>query len=546
MKILHRLVVAVSLGLLTVASAPSLLAQQADKPAVVVSITGIDRLLANIRYLTQAAGTPELGGLVTMMSGQYVEGLDAEKPAGMFVKMLGQPAGIAFLPVSDFDSVIAKIEESLGEPEDLGGGLKKISLQRDIFFKETAGWVYISDAAANLEELPEDPSTQLGTLPADYEVAFQVNVQSIPAPLREMAIAQMKEGFNQSLEGASDEERELQEKIGKNSINNLVSFIQEADQFTVGWGVDSENGETFIDVEVTAIPGSSLVERLALLDGNETQFAGFLLPDAAAKVHFTSRAAKEDIEQTMVMLEVMRDKALEELDDDDDLPDDETREKAKDIVRSLIKVLEDTVSSGRFDGGGALLLNNGTLQLVAGGYLSDGAAVEANLKELVELARSIENEPALNDVEFNKSSYQGVELHAATVPIPADEDEARSVFGDELSIVVGTGEQSAYVALGTGCETLLKTVIDKSASQPAAVKAPMTMDIAMAPILEFAASIENQPEIQQLAAALQQSNGKDHISVTVKTVPKGVSYRVRLQEGVLQLIGAAAKMQGGR
>ena len=348
-------IVAAIIGLMVVAPAAKVQGQQgqAAKPTLVVSIAGVNSLLDNIGYLTRAVGTPEVGGLVTMMAGQYIQGLDTKRPVGMFIVMAGpQPTGVVFLPVSDFAAVIAKIEESLGEPEDLGGGVRKISVQRDIFFKESNGWAFVTDSASNLENLPDDPSEMLGTLPQDYEVAVRVNVQSIPGSLREMAISQIREGFERGLEGSKDEDaRELQQKIGQHSIKNLVSFIEEADQLTVGWGVDSNEGSTYLDVDLSALPGSKLTERLALLSGNETEFSGFLLPEAAAKLHFTSRAAEEDIEQTKLVLGMMRDKVMEGIDDDDELPNDEARAKAKEIVGAFIQVIEDTVASGRFDGG---------------------------------------------------------------------------------------------------------------------------------------------------------------------------------------------------
>ena len=60
---------------------------QETKPVLVVSIASVDRLLSNIGYLTRAAGTPEVGGLVTLMASQYIEGLDTTKPAGLMNRL---------------------------------------------------------------------------------------------------------------------------------------------------------------------------------------------------------------------------------------------------------------------------------------------------------------------------------------------------------------------------------------------------------------------------------------------------------------------------
>ena len=536
---------AVVCGLLTILPVNAL-AQQIAQPAVVVSIASVDELLANVGYLTRAAGTPDVGGLITLMAGQYVQGLDTKRPAGLFVDLAGpMPTGVAFLPVADFGAIIAKIEEQLGEPEDLGNGIRKIALQREIFFRERGGWVFVSDSIANLENAPRDPTATLGDLPSKYEIAVRLNVQRIPLQLRQMAIAQIREGFEGSLANALEtEDREFQEQFGRRGVENVVSFIEDSETVTLGWGVKSDEGITFIDVDVRARPATKLAERFALLDGGTTGFSGFLLPGAAAHLHFTSTATKEDIDQAKLMLKMVRKKVNQEIDEDDDLSTDAARREAKDIVGTLLDVAERTVDAGKFDGGGALYLNEGKLQLVAGGTISDGKAIEDALKRLVKLAKSVENDPNLDKIRFNAESHRGVDLHTLTVPLPADEDDARRVLGENLPIALGTGGREVYLSFGQGSLTRLKAVIDQSASAGAVPAQPLTFDIALRPILSFAASIENDPAVTMLADALV--DGQDHVSVTATAVPQGFSYRIQVQEGVLKLIGQAAKLQAGR
>lgn len=543
----HRKVwIAIIAGVLAIANVGQGFAQQPGKPAVVVSLASLDELLANIEYLTQAAGTAEVGGLIKLMAGQYTQGIDTAKPVGMYLTFAGpQPTGVAFVPVSNFDAVLGKIEEAIGEPENVGGGIQKIALQREIFFKESGGWAFISDSATNLDSTPADPSTVLGTLPENYGLAVRVNVQQIPMPLREMAINAMRDGFERGLDSAGDDEdAELQAKLGKQGIENMVSFIQEADQITAGWGADQQAGTTFLDVTVTAVEGSRLSEQFALLDGNRTKFAGFMLPDAAARLNFASKASELEIEQAQFALGLMRKRAFQEIDEDDDLPDQNARQTAKEIVGSLIEVLEKTVATGKFDGGGSLLLDQGSLQLVAGGFLVDGDKIEENLKRLVELARSIEDDPKFDLIKFNLESHRGISLHTVDIPLPEDEEQARKVFGEAMSVVVGTSPGAVYLGIGEGCRDLLKRVIDESASRGEIGIPQATFDIALGPVLNFAAAIEDSPEIQMMAQAMAEVQGKDRISFTAASVPRGASYRIQVQEGVLRLIGAAAKMQG--
>ena len=51
-----------------------------------------------------------------------------------------------------------------------------------------------------------------------------------------------------------------------------------------------------------------------------------------------------------------------------------------------------------------------------------------------------------------------------------------------------------------------------------------------------------KPMVAMAAAALQQSAGKDKLTVTVTAVPRGVSTRLELEEGLLRLIATAGQM----
>jgi hypothetical protein len=254
--------IAVGAGL---AWAGELLAQNA-KPAVVISIANSDKLLADVGYLTRAAGLPEMGGLVTLMAGPYLQGFDARRPAGVLLQFSGPvPSGVAFLPITNLDQVVKQLEGNSIEVEDAGGGVKKVQLQRSIYFKQNGSWVFVSDAERALARLPSDPVASLGGLTDKYSLAVQVNVRSIDPAIIDMAVSELKAGFERSLEAEADQEkRQLQERVGRQSMESIVRLLQESDQLTIGWGVDSQAGKTYLDFTMTAVAGTKLAEQMAL------------------------------------------------------------------------------------------------------------------------------------------------------------------------------------------------------------------------------------------------------------------------------------------
>lgn len=534
------------LATVSIVSGPTLaVAQNAQKPAVVISLASVEQLLGNIGYLTRVAGSPEVGAIVQIMSGQYIEGLNAKQPAGGYVTFAPQPSGVVFLPVSDFDTVVAKIEEMVGELQDVGDGVKKLAVQREIFLKEKDGWIFASDQRANLDNVPADPTQLLEGLSETYDVAIRANVQSVPAELRQMFLSEIKEGFERTVANEADEDqRRTQKELGGRAIDKVVRFANEADQLTVGWGTDKEEGKTFLDFSATAVAGTALAAEIDSAVTMKSEFAGFLLPDAAATFHFTTTVLKEDIEQTVLMLNKAREKALEEIDKDTDLPSDEARATAKEIVGSLMDVLRKTIEGGKLNGGAALRLAPQNINFIAGGLVADGKSVEKDLKRLVVLAKQSKENPGV-EVNFDAAVHGGVTLHTITVPVPAREEEARKILGEKLLTVVGTGATSVYFAFGDDSMELLKQVIDGSAASTGKTS-PMTLNVALTPILEFAASVDDDPIVAGLAAALKNGQGKDQIAISSKAIPRGVAYRFEVEEGVLQLIGQAAKLKNAQ
>ena len=535
----HLMLAATVITLCLAASARDPMA--AEKPALVVSIASVDRVLANVDYLTRATGMEQFGVMARFMATPYLEGLDTEKPVGILVHVADEPSGVAFVAVTDFAAVLAKISELIGPPEDVGGGVKEFDANNlSVFFKEVDGWVFVSTEAAMLNDLPANPGELLEGLDQDYEIAIRVNVPNIPQPLRQMAISEMKKGFEQSIASELDvEQRQLQEKLGGSGLEGLIRFVEEADQVTLGFGVDEDEGTTYLDMSVTALAGSKLAAQMADMSSLKSDFTGFIRSDAAATLHFSSPLPEEDQAQALLMLKVAREKALEEIASDSDLKNEQVRDKAKKVANALLDVLEDTIKSGKVAGGATLLLDGTSIRFVAGGHVADGRAVESSLKELAELAKSSPKAPTIT---FNAGQHGDVSLHTLALPVPEDEEEARRVFGDELFVVVGTGAKSVYLALGTGGDGLIKEVIDASARGNSSAP-PMIFEVALGPILQFAANFEDDPNVVALAEALGDAQGKDHITIRARAIERGMSYRFGIEEGILQLIGKAVAMQ---
>lgn len=514
------------------------------KPVLVVSVSSVEDTLADIVYVTKAAGQEDLGRTAMLSSSIYLNGVDKKKPIGMYVAPKPNSSEfvpVGFVPVSDLKTFLKTFEGFIGAPKDAGDGILEIAGGgMPIYIKEKTGWAFVSNAKENLTDLPADPAALLGGLPKEYTLAVKVNVANVPADLKKVGVDAIKEGFERQLQnnprGGAD--AEFIEKMQRNQLESLVKMVDELDEITMGFAIDGPGKRTYLDVNVTAREGTSLAKQYAMLADAKSSFAGFLLPNAAATLNLTQTMLKEDVDQVVGMLKGVKATALKEIDNDPSL-DDPKRAAAKEVLGSLLDAFTKTVEGGKIDGGAVLVLDAKSLDFAAGGLVANGKEIEDSFKRLIDLAK---NEPDFPTVKLNSGSHGGITFHSITAPIPESEKEAREILGDKVNIILGVGPKAVYVSFGKNAESLLKQVIDKSAQDGSKAVPPMQLNVALLPILKFAASMDNSNNkiVAEMIKVLEAS-GKDKINVLSQPIKNGNNIRIQVEEGILQVIGAAAK-----
>lgn len=534
---------------LLVAPVGQLFAQNA-KPVIVVSISSVEDTLSDIVYVTKAAGAEDAGRTAMVLGSVYTNGIDKKRPIGMYVSPKAGAKDfvpVVFVPVSDLKTILETFKGQLGAPKDAGDGVQEVSGGgQPVYIKEKTGWAFVSNAKENLADLPADPAALLGNLPKEYTLAVKVNVSNIPEDLKKMGVDTIKEAFERQLQnnprGGAD--AELVEKMQRNQMEALFKAVDELDEIMLGFAIDGPGKRTYLDVNVTAREGTSLAKQYALLADAKSSFAGFLIPNAAATLNFTQTMLKEDIDQAVGMLKGVRANAMKEIDNDPNL-DAAKRGAAKEVLGSLLDALVKTVEGGKVDGGAVLMLDAKTVDFAAGGLVADGKSIEDSFKRLIELAK---NEPDFPTVKLNSGSHNGITFHSITTPIPESEKDARDILGDKVNIILGTGPKAVYIAFGKNAESLLKQVIDKSAQDGSKAVPPMQLNVALLPILKFAASVDtnnaNNEIINEMIKVLGPT-GKDKINLISQPIKNGNNVRIQVEEGILQIIGAAAKKAPG-
>ncbi len=549
---LSMLAVAMLLG----AAVPAL--AQETKPVMVVSFSGYNELIADVDMIGKLGGAPELskgleGLLAVATAGKGVAGLDKTKPLGAVVYTDGDsfPA-VGFVPVTDLKALLGVLEGPLGEAKDDGTGIYELSGGDTTWFiTQKAGWAFVAREKEHLGKAPADLLKVLGGLEKQYDLAVKVTVKNLPEQIRGMITGGLQMGAQAALErqpGESDEQYALRSKLAQQSMEQMLRAIKELDTVLVGFSIDRESKKAFLDLTITAIEGSETAKEMAEAGDLKTEFAGFVMPEAAFTTRMTSAMSASDIAQTKSMMASFRSSIVKNL-ANQGLTEDQEK-KAEKLIGDFFDVIDKTIDSKKMDAGMAVLLKPGAATLVAGAYVADGAKIEGMAKEIVAVAKQEQPEVA-GMIKLNAETHEGVNLHVATVPLPVDSgDEGAKrmaqLVGDKLEVALGTGPKAVYFAAGRDALKTLKDAISKSKTDAGKEVVPVQISVSVGAIAKFAAETSDDPQAKQVAGMiggmLAQSAGKDHVTITSKTVPNGATARIELEEGVLSALGGAVRM----
>ncbi len=547
--LLSTLAIAILLGASGICSA------QEKTTLVTVAFSGYDEIRADLDFLGKLGGNPGLAqgmeGLLTLMTqGKGLAGLDKSKPWGMVVQTDGQEFPVfGFIPVTDLKALMAVVEKFDIESEEVDDGVLKITKEgQNLYVKEKDGWALIAQSAEGLEDLPDDPVVLLAGLHKKYDIAVRASIKNIPQPIRQMLIEQMKVGTQigmQQMPGEDDDDYAIRTGMTKKAIDQAVAMINELDELLLGLAVDRNSGTSYLDIDITAQSGTTLAERFAQIVPGKTNFAGFEMPGAAMTAIRVGTLSDADVAQAKSNIADVRTIALAGL-KEEGLSDEEL-ELATGLINDLLDVLDKSIESKKVDLGIVLTLDPGAINFAAGMALAETAKLEKVVKQLAQLAQQ-ENPDVAKATKLDAETYQGIRFHVMSVTVPDTEEEVAKLLGETLTVVVGIGNDSAYLAAGSDPLKLLKEAIDKSESETGKTVPPARVVVTVTPIVKWVAETAGDDMVKQMPAMLvgllKQLSGKDHITMTTKPIPNGASTRIEIEEGILKLIGQAGQMAG--
>jgi hypothetical protein len=519
------------------------------KPIAALAVTSYNNLLEDVNFVGKLIDRPQTGpGLEALLTiftqGRGLAGVDKTRPAGVIVLANGDedPAHYVFVPVTKFKDTLGLLK--LWYTAESENGIYKLTPKdgkQNVYLKHQGAWAFLSDKAETLAHTDANPLSVLGDLNKGYILAGRVFLANVPDGLRDKFLAQIKENAEKESaqkDGESDEEHASRKKVSDQIEAYAARVLSELDEVAMSWNLDRDAEKVSLDFSVTARPGSLTAEEMDLAAKSTTKFSGFRAPAALnAALASPIPAAKQQIAASLI--EAVRGKFLSEVEKHQPA---EKKEGAKGVVNEIGDLLQKIVKSGHVDGAATVLLKPNAATALVGGYIADGAALDKILHTIA--AAFITDHPEVEQfVKLDAEKVHSINFHKISIPIPESADNHDAVvqmIGEHLDIVIGVGQESAYLAAGRNALPALKKAIEGSARAGAKSVSPVDISLAVEPVASMTAAVgkpDDRPKAAWAETELKKLPGKDHVSLSIRPISNGVQAHLEVEQGLVRLAG---------
>ena len=524
-------------------------AQSDEGPSIVVSIANVNEQIADVKYILRSAEMGMFGMMIDGAVDEYTPGLDRTRNIGIFLYITEEnpqePGVLGFVPVTDFDALIGKLEESIDIDTDGDLTIIVTPTGEELFVKNSDGYAFFSQAKEQLERLPNDPAGELGKWASEYNIGARVLAQRIPEALRAQAIELIQQGFEMQLDQLAEQEPGLAEMQRKNfemQMEQIKGLVNDTEEVVFGLGADKDGGNLFMDFKIIGKEGSKLARQCnTASEAGPASFGGFLMEGSVMNAAGRVKSTKEDAENASKMLGSIRDTVVKQISNEGQLEEAQV-EQLESIINDFVECLEATAKSGDSDFGMVATLETGNVNMAVAMKAANTGKFRSGMDKLVDFIQEAAGDaPVELETKANAATVKGVSMDMLKITVPEEEDEARTILGESVALYYGSSEDTVYFCVGTSPVDLLNKALDNQG--PSKLPA-MQLNIYLAPIMRFVANMENDETAGQMAEILEDS-GKDRITMNASMIKNGEHVRISMQDGVLKLIGVAASQFGG-
>lgn len=521
------------------------------KPVLVVTFSGLDRLLEDADFIGKVVGTENLGDTVKMFLSQQtgeagVPGVDPKRPCGVLVQTDGfQFLVCGYVPVSDLRKTLDWLKQKDLEFQQ-EGDVWSVELPngQTLYAVQKGNWAVLAADKQVLGIVEAAPPAEFDSLAQKYDLGLSVHLTNIPPMFKQLAVGMIQQGIEMGLQQAAESGQDVEEqrKMAQYSLRQIQEVMDEVETLAVGLNVNDPAAAVALELVTVPRPGTQYAQGLAANRELKTRLGGFVVPGATLMIRETAKASERDIEEFRTIMPKYRAMLTAPLDKDEKMSKRE-KELAKNLINTILDSVQATVEKGTLDLAGSLHLSDQQCELVAGSILADAGKVEAEILKILKEAMKAYPE-AQKHIRLNAETYQGYRFHTVTVPESEMEDAPeglRKILGDRFSIVLAFSDEALCMAAGPDAVGMLKKAIDTSA-QETAVDKLVEVYVALRPLLQFVALVTEEEDARQtIQNILEAVTEKDRVRLEGTITGEKAVMRLEIEEGVMKCIAEAVK-----
>jgi len=554
----RKLLVSVVMAALVLAALgpPAVQAQDPKdvKMVAAVSIGGVDRIMADVKFMGELAGREDVGkmaeGMLKLVTqGKGLEGLDRGRPWGILVGTDGHDfGGCLFVPVSDLaklmDTAKKMAKDKIEGPDD---GVYEVHGRKTVYVQEThKGWAFVVDDPAIFQYVPKDPAKELGGMNKEYDLALRLFPANVPEEHRQKIAAKMRECAKKMAARCKDKDEHraaIRKIIGKKMFRDWMQFAGDLEEVTIGWNLDEKTPQGVLEVSLVCQKGTPSAKFLAGADKIRTAFGGVELDDALVTARATGKHPPLKRKELDALLEAMQARAYAKV--ERKAKTDEEEKVGREIVDGFLDVVKKTAATGKIDAAGSLRLHTDSVTYVGARHVADGPQLEATIKKFVAAVREKHAECVDKVLKLDAAKHGGVNMHVVSLPIPEKcprHDKIVAAVGEKLEIVLGIGPEAVYFAAGRDAMKSLTGAIDASKKAAKKVVPPMEFTLDLEELAELATHCPKEKVSsggKKALEAFEAAGDGGKVCGALLPIDRGLKFRLVLDEGVLRLMASA-------
>lgn len=532
-------------GLSDVAELPELPPRNAyrniqSRIPVIVSLAPLGRQLLDVKHVLTTAGFAPLWSMLEpAIANGWTDGIDLNRPAGGFFTpssgKTGPPAFVFFIGVNDMSQFLRTLQGPLvnGKVLPLGERVWELELPhiapQKLVLHQADEWLFVSNQAQALKQLPARPDLLLGDLPAKYNVAVQLQIGDLAAPLREQLLAVVRN----IPRGAPSSATTSQQSLPPIDIRqHLVELVEQCRNLTLGLTIDRHKGRTELQLSYEPQPGTQMARNLAGISPADSRGAALLKSNGTAAVVINA-AWTPDNDGPARLLRSIRGSSNPQ-------QRDAMSRSLKPFIGLYFEEVLHTLEQGILDVGINVDSAPDSFQIMISTYLADYRRTESAVRSL------IEGESAAGNV-FNPEIRPGsAPIHSVRLP-PSTNSFLRKSLGDSPRLAVQAEAGRLTLSIGRNPDAALERLGSVSSSEGAPLQI-LSAYVDLSDLVKFGMAthaFQSNPLLTQVLSSLPPAEDFQTVTVNFACSHKeGAVLSVGLSDYTLRLIGIAmmAKM----